>query len=236
MKDAGIADFDLRKNPTPYQMRKARELTNRFSDVLENPENYKSIIVDNSTARQIDISPNKVKTKSGKKTKIFVKTDGKAVKVNRDKSVQIGTRGKDQVIHTYYKGGIDIFSTAEKLFAKLPNYDELVEEGKIEDKADEVKKYITVAVGENMPFHRAMYSLEEFNYYIAEFKPKDNANKSEEQQKELKELLIQRMVTVEVYSPDAFNGETKEARKNALRIYKGIDNAEKKGRNKNRGN
>lgn len=242
MKKAGIANFDLRKNPTEYEKRKARELSKKFADVLAHPENYSTIVVDNKTAKQIDISPNKVKTKSGKKTRIYVKSDGKAVKVNRNKSVQVGTRGKDQIIHTYYKGGIDVFDTAKKLFAKLPNYHERLEldddnKDKIYDLQSEVKKYITVAIGDNMPFHRAMYSEEEFNYYVAEFKPQDAKGRNEAQTQAIKELLIQRMVTVEVYSPGAFDGETVEARKDAVRIYKGIDgNGKKKAGRKNSGN
>lgn len=234
LKSAGISNFDLRRNPTEYEKRKARELYKRFESVIQHPEKFKKIIVDNSTARKIDISPLKQRTGTGKKTAIFVESKGKKVKVNRNKSITIGERGKDQIIHTYYVGGKGIFETAKKVFSKLPDYDQMVDDGKIDDKISEVKKYVTVAIGENNPFLRAMYSEAEFNFYIQEFKPHDAKGKSAAETQALKDKLIQRMVTVEVYSPDGFEGEAdKSARDNALRIYKGKTSATQKAANKN---
>lgn len=236
LKALGIIDYDLRKTPTDYQKRRARELYNKFSEVIHHPDKFKSVIVSRKTAKAIDLSPLKTKTKTGKE-KIFVKTDGKKLKVNRNHSITVGERGEDQIIHTYYKGGKGIFETAKKIFKKLPDYSRMIDEGEIDDIQSEVKKYVTVAIGDNMPFHRAMYSEAEFNFYIAEFKPNDAKDATPQQRAALKERLIQRMVTVEVYSPDAFDGETIEARKNALRIYKGEkSNGKKNGKAKNRRN
>lgn len=190
-------------------------------------------VVGKQTGKSLDISPLKVKTKSGK-TKVWVNTGGKKMKINRDHSVTVGERGKDQIIHTYYVGGKSIFETAEKIFKKLPDYDQLVDEGKIDDKIQDVKKYVTVAIGDNMPFHRAMYSMEEFNFYITQWQPHDAKNKSPAETQALKEKLINRMVSVEIYSPEAFAGETQEARKNAVRIYKGAKRG-KKGKAKTGG-
>lgn len=233
MREAGItSDFDLRRNPTEYEKRKARELYNRNSEIIQHPDKYARIIVKESTARDLDQSLSKVRQKNGT-VRVFVKTDGKKARLNKDHSITVGERGKDQIIHTYYKGGAGIFETAHKLFEKLPDYGQMIEDEKIFDIQSEVKKYVTVAIGDNMPFHRALYTEEEFNYYVAEFKPNDAKNATESQRQALKERLIQRMVAVEVYSPDAFDGETVEARKSALRIYKGKTSVKKKAGSKN---
>lgn len=235
LREAGITrNFDLRRNPTEYEKRKARELYNRFEEIIQHPEKYHRFIVSRSTANQIDQTPAKVIQKNGK-VYVFIKTDGKKATLNKDKSITVGERGKDQIIHTYYKGGAGIFETAHKLFEKLPDYGQMIEDEKIFDIQSEVKKYVTVAIGDNMPFHRALYTEEEFNYYIAEFKPNDAKNATESQRQALKERLIQRMVAVEVYSPDAFDGETVVARRSALRIYKGKTSGTKKAGSKNSG-
>lgn len=206
MKDAGFADFDLRRNPTNYEKRKARELYNKLKPVLQHPDEFTIKTVSKSTANKIDAARNKIKTKTGK-VKLIIQNDGGTVKLNRDKTIT-KTSADGSITKKVYKGGKDIFKTAERLFKKVNPDDPFA------------KTYIMVTIGGNAPFERIFRSLAELQFYLNAWQPKDA---DEEDEGQLKGQLLRRMNLVTVKHPAGWfkelgentNGKAKRKRKNS---------------------
>lgn len=184
LKKAGFADFDLRRNPTNYEKRKARELYNKLKPVLQHPEEFTIKTVSKSTANKIDAVRNKIKTKSGK-VKLIIQNDGGTVKLNRDKTITKVSRD-GTITKKVYKGGKDIFKTAEKLFKRVDPDDPFA------------KTYIMVTIGGNAPFERIFRSLAELQFYLNAWQPKDA---DEDDEGELKGHLLRHMNLVTVKHP-----------------------------------
>ena len=209
LQDAGFADFDLRRNPSNYEKRKARELYNKLKPVLQHPEEYTIKTVSKSTANKIDAVKAKIKTKSGK-VKMIIPNDGGTVRLNRDKTLtKISKDGA--ITKKVYKGGRDIFKTAEKLFKKIDDSDPFA------------KTYIMVTIGGNAPFERIFRNLAELQFYLNAWQPKDAEEEDEDEEGDLKGQLIRRMNLVTVKHPA---GWFKELGDNS--------NVKKKGSRKNR--
>lgn len=208
MKEAGLYNFDLRRNPTNYEMRKAREKYNSLKQVLQHPEQFTTITVSQKTANKIDAAKAKVKTKTGK-VKLIIPNDGGTVKLNRDKTItKINADGS--VKKKVYKGGKDFFKTAEKLFKKVDENDPFA------------KTYIMVSIGGNSPFERIFRSLAELQFYMGRWTPKDTDEDEEGRGSNLKERLMRNMNLVTVKSPNGWFNE------------KGASNGKgKKGKGKN---
>jgi len=206
LKDAGFADFDLRRNPTNYEKRKARELYNKLKPVLQHPDEFTIKTVSKSTANKIDAARNKIKTKTGK-VKLIIQNDGGTVKLNRDKTIT-KTSADGSITKKVYKGGKDIFKTAERLFKKVNPDDPFA------------KTYIMVTIGGNAPFERIFRSLAELQFYLNAWQPKDA---DEEDEGQLKGQLLRRMNLVTVKHPAGWfkelgentNGKAKRKRKNS---------------------
>lgn len=206
MKDAGFADFDLRRNPSNYQKRKARELYNTLKQVIQHPEDFTIKTVSASTARKIDATKAKIKTKSGR-VKLVIPNDGGTVKLNRDKTItKISKDGA--ITKKVYKGGKDLFKTAERLFKNIDSNDPFA------------KTYVMVTIGGNRPFERIFRTLAELQFYLNAWVPKDQ-DEDEEDGDNLKDQLIRRMNLVTVKSPKGWfnegenNGKKKRKAKNS---------------------
>lgn len=196
----------MRKNPTEYQKRKARELYNRLKQVIQHPEEFTVKTVSAKTARNIDATKAKIKTKSGK-VKIVIPNDGGTVKLNRDKTItKISADGS--ITKKVYKGGKDIFKTAEKLFKKIDHNDPFA------------KTYIMVTIGGNRPFERVFRTLAELQFYLNAWVPKDGEDEEDEDGDNLKDQLIRRMNLVTVKSPKGWFNE-KEGETNGRKKRKG---------------
>ena len=212
LKDAGISNFDLRKNPSNYEKRKARELYNRFNSIIQYPDDYTVKTVKATTARKIDCDKQRVKTKGGM-VKLYIPNEGgKKVKINRDKTVTIGDV-RDGIQKKIYKGGKDIFKTAEKLLKG------------VKGEKDGFRTYIMVSIGGNQPFERIFTDLASFQYYMSRWTPKDSEDLDDEEQEEHKDFLFRHMNVIKVKSPEGYFNEgvktngTKKKRSKKNRRY-----------------
>lgn len=193
----------MRKNPTNYEKRKARELYNRLKQVIQHPDDFTIKTVSAKTARNIDATKAKIKTKSGK-VKLIIPNDGGTVKLNRDKTItKVSADGA--ITKKVYKGGKDIFKTAERLFKNIDPNDPFA------------KTYIMVTIGGNRPFERVFRTLAELQFYLNAWVPKDGENEDGDN---LKDQLIRRMNLVTVKSPKGWFNE-KEGEKNGRKKRKG---------------
>lgn len=222
LNDAGLGNFDLRRNPSDYQKRKAREQFNANKKIIQHPENYTVKVISKSTAKELDCETARVKLKSGK-TKVWINNEGgKVVKLNRDHSVTIGEQGKDKYSRRVYPGGKNIFKTAEKLFKKFfPNNvpaDDDDDDSNIDPETDlnpegnpYYREYLMVNIGAAKDFSKSTtFNPESFNAYISAWVPKD-AEKyqySAEKTQEIKNNLISHMNVVRIFNPVGYFGKT----------------------------
>ena len=205
-----MVNFDLRKTPTNYEKRKARELYNKFLPVIQNPSDYNVRVVKKETANKIDCQKVKAATKAGN-VKLWIPKQGmEGLRIKKDGKV---IRGKitDGLQMTTFKGGKDIFKTAEKLFKKMPKSNDMY------------KSYIMVTIGGNAPFQRVFKSMADFEFYMRNWEPKDSSEDDEEEREDHRAYLFRHMNVVLVKNPHGY--------------FEGQPNAEKKkSRKKNRSN
>ena len=145
--------FDLRKQLSPQQKAAITRQTNKYSAIVNYPDNYTVAQVKNKTAEKITVAAKKVKAKNGKTNLIIPIEKGQKVTIKGGNVIFKGGGFSEEV----FPGGWDFFANAEKAFSKKLKKNE----------------YITMRVGENRPFSRIFKTMGELLNYASAWNPDD---------------------------------------------------------------
>jgi hypothetical protein len=168
-------NFDLRRKLTPQQKGAITRQIQKFSTIVNYPDNFAVTQVKNKTAEKITIAAKKIPGKNGKTKLIIPIEKGQTVSVKRGNVVFKGGGYNEEV----FPGGWDFFKNAEKAFSKKLKKNE----------------YITMRVGDNRPFSRIFKNMGELLNYAQGWNPDDwrklGASKTDmKKRRELKNDLI----------------------------------------------
>ena len=147
-------DYDLRFGLSPQQKSAITRKYNQFKSIVDYTDNYQILTVKNKTAKEISVAAKKIKLKNGK-TKLIVPIEkGQKVTIKRGRAVFSGGGFNEEV----YKGGLDFFNNAKKVFAKKLKKNE----------------YVTVRIGDARPFNMHFKDMNSLLNYMQAWTPKED--------------------------------------------------------------
>lgn len=156
-------DYDLRKL-TPQQKGAITRQFERYSSIVNHPDQFKILTVKRETAKQITVAAKKIPIKNGKSKLIIPIEKGQTVKIKNNRAVFSGGQFEEEV----YKGGWDFFDSAKEVFSKKLKNNEAV----------------TVRIGDHRMFSRKFTDLQSLLNYMGGWLP-DNWGKLGESKKDL---------------------------------------------------
>jgi len=163
-------NFDLRGKLSPQQKGAITRQIEKYSSILNYPDNYAVLQAKNSIAKKITVAVKKRAAGKGKTTLIIPIEKGQKVALRGENVIFKDGQFTEEV----FPGGWDFFNNAKKAFAKKLKHGEAV----------------TIRVGDNKPFARIFKSMGELMNYAQGWTPDDwrKLGKSKSDMKKRREL------------------------------------------------
>lgn len=138
---------------SPQQKGAIRKQFERYSPIVNHPDQFQILTVKRETAKEITVAAKKIKLKSGKSKLIIPIEKGQKVKIKNKRVIFSGGQFDEEV----YKGGWDFFDSAKAVFERKLKKGEAV----------------TVRIGDHRMFSRKFTDLQSLLNYMGGWLPDD---------------------------------------------------------------